>query len=174
MKKLFFVSAVVLAACSDPPPPSLARIAIDDTTNDGTAGLTYVRNDVERLEADPTKGVVLGDGLSYVLTLSRRIADPPDKKADSEALLEKPFTMTTTGDVVTAARTTQSSRVIIHTVKPGAGTVVFTVEGATGSVTMPVTVVEQSAVPSDVYPPDAPRPTPEAGADDAGADDGGT
>jgi len=176
MKKLIFAAPVLFAlavACSDPPPPSLSRVTIDKVSNDNAIGYTYIReSSSDRLVIDPTKGVTLGDGLSVVLTTSRRISDPPEKDADADALLNKAFTLTVTGDAFTAVKLPQSSQIILHTVKTGEGSLVFSVEGATGTITMPVKVVEQGAVPSDVFPPDAPKPTPEASTEPE--TDGGT
>lgn len=145
---------VTLIACSDPPPPSLGHVGIEQVyDNTGKTSVTYVYrslDDCTGYEGSVERGITIGDGLSIGMAFSRSINDPPEKDADAKALLEKPFTFAVTGDAFTIAKAREADRVIINTVHTGEGQIVISVDGASGSVALPVRVVEQSAVPANV------------------------
>lgn len=140
-----------IVACSDPPPPSLAHVGIDrvyDSTN--KTSITYVYADVANCrnqEGSVEKGISIGDGITVALSFTRTIRDLPDDDKQAKALVDKAYTFTVTGDAFTISKAKEADRVIINSVHTGDGTLVISVDGATGSFTMPVHIVEQSAVP---------------------------
>ncbi|MFO0738966.1 MAG: hypothetical protein U0270_23930 [Labilithrix sp.] len=146
---------VTLIACSDPPPPSLGHVGITQVyDNTGKTSITYVYSDVASCtgyEGSVAQGITIGDGLTIAMSFTRTINDPPEKDADAKALLTKPFTFVVTGDAFRIAKAREADRVIIDTVHPGDGQLVISVDGAGGSVAMPVRVVDQSAVPANVF-----------------------
>lgn len=162
---LLGVGAVVVACSSDP--PTLDGMAVNEISDSDEAGLTFVRSeaDPQVTYADPTKGVYLGNGLSFILYTQRFIGNPPDEQSDKDRLFNTAFTMGVQGDCVTTSVTNNSDNVVFNTVHDGDCQVTFTVNGLHNAVVVPVHVVDQGTVPKNVYPPDLPPPVDEAGTD---------